>query len=642
MNRSGKIVMTIGFLASLCSCGHTLKGRITFDLDGGVFSDSSFSTTYLEGESGTPIKIDIPDPVKDGYYFVGWREKRADGKYVVPNKKTASDGKSYYYYPYVDDVFYAYFEPLVTMSFDLTDGKDDGATLVEPVLSSTSLIDDKLNGYASKRIPSTSYLPTAMSESGHLEFDYWYLEYPLKTETDSTGTVHYSLDTSGEKGKYRFDQAFGSDFMSFLSDDDVTLYASWSHDATITVHYAIDGIEDSLFQDKDDVYNNLINEVNTKIGINLFLDADSYYYRENGYDMRFAGFYLDNEYKTPFYLDSPISDLDFDIYLKWENKVDVTLDFNGGIVEDETTVDLPGPYYVNDILENDILELYTPRKDGCTFVQYENDGVKYVFGKDAIPNTGKFILTAKYDVDPVLKLTIDYPAGYVSENPTVYFQSFKAGDDIGSYLEAMRETALTDELTFSGYYYTDDGLSFNESNMPDGDIDISMKLDYKSTVSISTVIEKSGSYSIEESISNYSVSYGNESAGITLSDFAGIEDSVEIDGNEYLIDGIYYDVDCLKEVVFPIFEEPSHSLRKELELYRKMTKAVTLTFYSIDNVRLGSLNVLPTKLLSDYEDELKKLLGDYVSLFIKDDGGNQNALQSKLPSSDTDVFVRYA
>ena len=105
-------------LSFLSSCSQGLTGRIYFDLNGGVFLDNSFSTNYLSGQSGTPVKVNIPDPYKEGYYFVGWREKTKEGSYREINKRRAEDGSAYYYYPYGSDTFYAYFEPLLSQTIN--------------------------------------------------------------------------------------------------------------------------------------------------------------------------------------------------------------------------------------------------------------------------------------------------------------------------------------------------------------------------------------------------------------------------------------------------------------------------------------------------------------------------------------------
>ena len=98
------------FLSTLLpACRAGVTGRIYFDLDGGVFTDESFSTEMLVGDAGTPVEIKIPDPVKEGYYFVGWREKNSDGSYRQISKKLTSDGTLSYFYPYGNDTFYAYF-----------------------------------------------------------------------------------------------------------------------------------------------------------------------------------------------------------------------------------------------------------------------------------------------------------------------------------------------------------------------------------------------------------------------------------------------------------------------------------------------------------------------------------------------------
>jgi hypothetical protein len=109
--------LSAGLLISLflVGCKTTQKGRIYFVTNDGTITDKNFSTDYLEGVSGTPIKIELPKVVKTGYYFVGWREKDSQGNYRAITKLVAEDGSDYYYYPYGNDTLYAYFEPETTL-----------------------------------------------------------------------------------------------------------------------------------------------------------------------------------------------------------------------------------------------------------------------------------------------------------------------------------------------------------------------------------------------------------------------------------------------------------------------------------------------------------------------------------------------
>jgi hypothetical protein len=60
------------------------------------------------------------------------------------------------------------------------------------------------------------------------------------------------LDTTKTMGEYRFDKAFAAtDPMSFPSGQ-VTLYAKWEADPTVTLHFNLDGIEDVTFQARNE------------------------------------------------------------------------------------------------------------------------------------------------------------------------------------------------------------------------------------------------------------------------------------------------------------------------------------------------------------------------------------------------------
>ena len=165
MKRKASVVILSSVLSlSLFSCNNqSFSGTIVFDLNEGTFP-SSFNKTSLVGKPGDRIDASIiPDPTREGYEFVGWRTLVGD-HYENISFQIGEDGKEYTWYPYGTATWYAYFEPQVQIHFDLTDGTSErNASLVAPVRGAESFdsANGLLNGYTSKVIPSTEYLPTA-------------------------------------------------------------------------------------------------------------------------------------------------------------------------------------------------------------------------------------------------------------------------------------------------------------------------------------------------------------------------------------------------------------------------------------------------------------------------------------------------
>ena len=624
-------------LSFLSSCSQGLTGRIYFDLNGGVFLDNSFSTNYLSGQSGTPVKVNIPDPYKEGYYFVGWREKTKEGAYREINKRRAEDGNAYYYYPYGSDTFYAYFEPLVTYTFDLGISSEDGGSFVAPLYDATSFSNNKLNGYASKTIPNTDYLPTAVSNNTHLHFQYWYLEYPLVSSIDEQNLKHYSLDTTQEKGEYRFDKAFGTDYMSFLLDKDTTLYAKWEEDTTITVHFNMNDMEDYSFQGNTSIETELIDLMYEKFRINLNEEAEYYYYPRQSKNFRFHGFYLDEEFTQPFPLNSSIASTDFDLYLSWEKRVTVTLDYNGGEVSSESSHTFSNTYYENDILGAELLEQFTPTRGDADFSYYTLEGVEFIFDRTPLPDHD-ITLVAQYNSYPSLTLHYDYPDNYLGDKLNDFTYHIKSGSDITDVLDSFKAAVNAPSLSIENFYIKDadkkEPFSFVE--MPLNDLEAYLLLNYRSKYQVQTYYNPDTSYILLED--STVVDYLDST--LKEEDLASLKDRLNKEDVIYLFDGFYSDDTLSKTLSLPLSTSTSHEQVNQLNLYRKMSKAIILTFYDYttrDPLNL-SLPILKGKRLVDYEGELHELLGDYQRLVI-DDGGVERTISSILPSSDTIVYV---
>ena len=653
------LLTSVLLMSPLASCRSFVNGRINFDLDGGIFTEDAFQTTYIEGQAGTPIKITIPDPVKDGYYFVGWREKDSSGAYRVINKRLASDGNSYFYYPYGSDTFYAYFEPLTTLTFHLGDDHSE-ATLVAPENGAASFQGNVLSGYASKEIPNANYLPTAEDKEGHSHFQYWYTEYPLAASTDSNSQKHYSLDTSGTRGQYRFDESFGNDSMAFPMDTNLDLYAYWKEDPTITVYMGIEGIESYTFQAEGSIETELTAMMKEKFGIDYSVSASNYYYTypETGKKYRFAGFYLDSEYKSLFALTSPIADSNISLYLKWDVAINVTFDYNGGTLNGETSHTIENIYFSGDFLGSSLLTTYTPTKEDGTFTHYALNDKTFSFENDALP-AEDVTLVAQYEAKKKLLISFDYPTSYTGEKQADVTYYFDDGESIVTSLASAKALVTDTDLLFRDTEIEDSSgnrVSNPYTYMPDKDLTVYSVYDYNSKVKISTYYNPSGDYEEYASSAFEADGFTVDASGnittnsITLASFHGIEDALTVDSVTYLYDGAYSDTALTSPIIFPLVGEMSHSEMQVIQGYRKMTKAVTLTFYnyadrdSETKTSLGSLPVLPLHTVDDYSSPFASLLNTngntYSKLYVKN-GDSYSLLTSLTPSADSDVYVEY-
>ena len=631
----------------LPSCSQSISGTIYFELEGGKFTDESFSASYLTGEAGQPVLIDIPDPVKDGYFFVGWREKTTDGSYRVINKRLYENGNSYYYYPYGSDTFYAYFEPLVTIDFDLTQGNSEGK-LIAPKYQSEHFSDHTLSGYASKSIPSTDYLPTADATSQHLNFQYWYLKYPLISSTDENKTIHYSLDTSQAEGEYRFDKAFEGS-MAFLLDSNITLYAKWEADPSITVHFNMAGFEDYTFQAKDTATEELMALMNEKFDIDYNVTADNYYYTNSNDSekYRFHGFYLNAEFTQIFSLDSSIGEGNFDLYLRWDKEISITFNYNGGTLNGESSHTIDTGYYGGDILGNLVLDDYRPTKEYASFISYQLNGKKFSFDRDALPNED-IELVATYDEYPTLYLKYDYPTTLddsLKEEDKEY--RFALGESLSSALTSFKSAlAAHQELTPVNFYILDSSnevRDFTLTNMPDTNMTVYLKVNYTPIVHVATLANVTTDY---ETLADTDLDTGYQAnydfyfqSSFSQADLTNTTSLIKKSDATYLFNGFYYDSALTNKVTFPLALNSSHDSIPELTLYRKMTKAITLTFKEESTLAtIGTLSVIPGGQTIDYASEIATLCGSYTSLIVND--GTSAVLGNILPSSDCEILVK--
>ncbi len=636
----------LSFSLLLFSCRAKNTGKIIFDLSGGTWTDPTFSAEYLEGIAGTRVQVRIPEVQKPGYFFVGWRE-------MNPKTKKYSDvatwqdetGAKFFKYSYGTIVYHAYFEPLTTLKFHLTRAKDRKGALVAPLLGSENFDLDQgvLNGYVSKKIASTSYLPSATGDNLH--FQYWYTKYPLikkerpSSEDASLGEAydtHYVFDTSKDEGVYRFDEQFlDIDKMEFpeAETNSIDLYAFWKDDPKMTIHFNLPGIDDQTYYYPDKASDKLIEAV--KDALNISFDTQSYYPIDSK-KYRFEGLFLDSSFESPFYLESEDKREDFDIYLRWNRKVSIVLDPDGGVLSDET---VSGDWYVSDTLSSDFLAKHTPIRENAFFLRYEVKGKAFdpeaPIEEEMLDENDRLVLKACYDEYPLLTVSFDYPTGYSGEKKDDVKRQVRPGEDISAFLEATRSEITDPVLSVGNYSCASSSLP---RVMPKVSLSLSLRLDYRAKIKIISLYNPSGSYVQDESLLP-GQSVLMQDTPMNLADFPGVNEAVVIADRKYLFHGYFQDTALTKEVEFPLYCSPSHTDQEVLTYYRKMTKAVRLSFFDLSTGQEidGTLSVLPSASLEDYQSQLQALVGSYSHLYA--DAAKTIEILTLLPDSDCTLYV---
>lgn len=608
------------------SCQQNTKGRVYFNLDGGSFSDANFSVEYIEGISNTPIKLDIPEPVREGYTFVGWKERLENGTYKDVRKILYDDGNAYYFYPYGNSTLYAYYEPLMSIVFHLETENEQGE-LIRPVLGNY-FFEDRLNGYTNLSINSLDYLPTARSP--YKTFEYWYLKKPLIKEETETSS-RYVIDQLQEEGEYRFDAQFNLDTMAFPYSENkvIDLYAKWSDYPTITVNFSFTNIPVYQFKAKNENIQSYLNEaVNERLHLDFSSTGPFYYNREDNV-YRFAGYYLDASYKNQFLVSSSIIDQDLTIYLKWEKMVIVTLNYNGGNVNNKLTDDLF--FFQNDILSDDILSKYVPKKENGEFSCFTLDNKKY---DSSIPLSDDIELIAVYDNYLELFLRYVYPFDVeASLDDEHYF--LKRNTDISSYLDEFKNKFLNDDstslLTVDEFFLIDDNgnrITLNNYFI-EGIMQVYLKIVYKQKINVHL-------YTSDKNLLSSSVYYLSKNETIYSYSY-NLNNNFNQGDKVYIPSSYYYDKDFQRELNFPIVSQLKDTDNNETSIFIKMEEGIKLNFYDVNNNPLNYfdnqnyLYVIKNSLISD---EFKNMFNG-KSLKIRD-GSN---ILNYFPGVSCDIIV---
>jgi hypothetical protein len=180
--------------------------------------------------------------------------------------------------------------------------------------------------------------------------------------------------------------------------------------------------------------------------------------------------------------------------------------------------------------------------------------------------------------------------------------------------------------------------------MPDSDCTVYLKVNYTPHVQIETYANLSSTYDLisqSDLADNYSSSYSFYfENNFSQADLTNTTDFIkDSSNNTYLFDGFYFDTALTNKVIFPLALHSSHTSIPELMLYRKMTKAITLTFKEESTSEIiGVLNVIPGSKTNDYIAEITSLCGSFTSLILDD--GLSSILGNTLPDSDCSILVR--
>ena len=638
------------FISSCTNLNPT--GTINFVLEeGAVFADPSFSTNYIKGESNTIIVSGLPQAKKEGYYFVGWREY-INGSYQFLQKRLITDssspffGQEVYLYPYGVTTLYTYFEPEETFVFDLNVGEEYEPKIVPPVSPNRDFDAENLTlyGYEKKEFASSNYLPTATCLNK--TFSYWAIEYKLIEQIDpNTKKVFYKVDEYSEKGEYNFlDFYKNAQSFSFpqISGEkkSITLKAIWVDNSTVTVNLGLDDLQVSFFAQNKNIYSDIIETIENNLGQIEYGENKEIYIRDREYKL--IGCFLDSDYKEEFPISSDIGEQSISLYLLWGKKINVTIDYNGGTLNGESSLSFIS--YGYDSLPSYIKDEY-PTKETTFFNHYLVNNEKINLFSFALPNDD-VTLIAQYTSYPSLFINYSFPNNYSYDQSYYSNQEIllPSGSDISSYLNSFKNkvTSSSDYLSKiiegESYYYLSNNneILFSSTLMPGRSLSIYLKIEYTSIINLITLIDE------ENIISNVSLGHfkSNEVNMSVSSLYPSLYADISYNNNTYLYDGLYYDSSfSLKNNNEIISGSSSFDESTIINIYKKVTKGILLSF---TGEYTSSCYIIPGSTIQDIYSRLCNALNitslDNLSFYIEENG-TRYKIDSILPSNDSTIIV---
>lgn len=638
------------FSLFLSSCSNlSSKGTINFVLEeGATFSDPNFSTTFITGESNSIIINGLPQAKKEGYYFVGWREY-INGSYQFLQTRLITDssspfyGQEVYLYPYGTTTLYTYFEPEETFVFDLNIGQEYSPELIAPSIPNRDfdLESKTLYGYEKKEFSSSSYLPTA--KCLNKTFSYWAIEYPLVENIDpNTRRTFFIVDYSKEKGLYNFLDFFKTaQSFSFPrlgeNNNSLTLKAIWIDNTNVTLDLGLEGKVTSFFAQNQNIYSNIIESIEENFGTITYNEKQEIFIKDEEYKL--IGCYLDSEHKYEFPISSDIAEVSLNLYLLWGKRIDVVLDFNGGNINNETSLSY-SCYGYDHLPKEAYLEL--PTKENSYFNYYSYNENKVNLSSFVLPNED-ITLVANFTSFPLLYLSYSFPSSY--EVDTSIFADkeiiLESGSDISSYLSSFISTLTNTEdyqnkkIEYDNFYTTINNLEtlFSSTIMPGASLYVYLKIYYSSIINLVSI---NSSTSLE--ISTIDLGYlSSKDINISLSSlYSNIYDDVTYNSEILVYDGLYFDSSLVTKNNNEVISGTKSDEETIINVYRKLTPGVKFTFYNY-----SSLYLIPNTPISSYSNRIANLLGvediSSLSFYVLVDGTKYYI--DVLPSVETTIYV---
>jgi len=391
------MVSALGLIMTACGNGNkpvvTEKYTVIFDVNAGSDIIQNEPST-VRVDSGKSVSKPSPDPIRNGYDFMGWYENAEGTGQPYDFSKPVTKNNFTLFAKWSVTIIYK------TVTFHFMDGRPDVLVQVpfsQKVSEPAVPIREgyRFDGWFMDSELSSAYNFDSTIEAAFTLYSKWIKVYNVTFNFNYEGAPNHLIqmvDHQNEAAEptlpvrenftfagWFIDEDFSTPYLFNAVTSDITLYAKWldntsSNTFRVEFVYNYPGAPANVVQDV--IEGGVASQLNTT--------------REN---YRFLGWYLDNEtFEQRFFLTTPVTD-DMVLYAKWVKVYQMSYNYNySGAIN-------PQPVMVNE--GEAIISPQNPSRIGYTFAGWSdktNGLIGYDFSTGIHTNTTVYAQWSRVNV----------------------------------------------------------------------------------------------------------------------------------------------------------------------------------------------------------------------------------------------------
>lgn len=362
------LLLSLGLFITACGGGEkpieTEKYTVIFDVNAGDDIVQNEPDT-VRVESGKAVSKPSPDPIRNGYDFMGWYENaEGDGSVYDFNKPVTKNNFMLYAKWSVTILYHEVTFDYVDERADLTLQIADGSAVASPQTPTRE--GYRFDGWFIDAEYSSAYNFESIVESNFTLYAKWIAVVSVTFNFNYEGAANpivQTIDVNGIPSEPTLPTRENFNFAGWFKDEDftqpydfeavqssITLYAKWI-DSTSSNTFSVEFV----FNYEGAPANVLSEVVEGGVIVQPSTTRTNY---------RFQGWYLDNEtFLNRFNASTPVTD-DLVLYAKWVRVYQLSYDYNyaGAINPQAVVVDENAP----------ITQPQSPSRIGYTFAGWSN------------------------------------------------------------------------------------------------------------------------------------------------------------------------------------------------------------------------------------------------------------------------------